>query len=87
MKSTQIFPIFISLTEAQEVSLCGGESKVYYSYSRVTIDKKGVKKQTIKSTTKVGKTNTIKVGTSSVSGLLKSLGINLSSLSSLLKFD
>lgn len=84
MKSTQIFPMFISLTEDQEVTLCGGESKVSYSYSRVTIDKKGAKKQTIKSTTKVGKTNTIKVGTSSVSGLLKSLGINLSSL---LKFD
>lgn len=84
MKSTQIFPMFISLTEDQEVTLCGGESKVYYSYSQVIIDKKGAKKQTIKSTTKVGKTKTIKVGTTSVSGLLKSLGINLSSL---LKFD
>ncbi|MCL6751239.1 hypothetical protein KBT16_09755 [Nostoc sp. CCCryo 231-06] len=46
MKSTQIFPMFISLTEDQEVTLCGGESKVSYSYSRVTIDKKGAKKET-----------------------------------------
>ncbi|MEH2241334.1 hypothetical protein [Nostoc sp.] len=81
MKSTQIFPMLISLTEDQEVSLCGGESNVSYSYSQVIIDKKGVKKQT----EKVVKTKTTK-GRTSVSGLLKSLGINLS-LSSLLKFD
>jgi hypothetical protein len=81
MKSTQIFPMFISLTEDQEVTLCGGESNVVsYSYSsQVIIDKKGAKKQ-IK---KVVKTKTTK-GKTSVSGILKSLGINLSSL---LKFD
>ncbi|WP_375503859.1 hypothetical protein [uncultured Nostoc sp.] len=79
MKSTQIFPTFTSLTEAQEVSLCGGESNVSYSYSQVIIDKKGVKKQT----KKVVKTKTTK-GRTSVSGILKSFGINLSSL---LKFD
>ncbi|BBD65600.1 hypothetical protein NIES4072_07250 [Nostoc commune NIES-4072] len=78
MKSTQIFPMFAPLTEAQEVSLCGGESNVV-SYSNIIIGKKGVKKQT----TKVVKTKTTQ-GRISVSGLLKSLGINLSSL---LKFD
>ncbi|MBD2246507.1 hypothetical protein [Nostoc sp. FACHB-888] len=83
MKSTQIFPMFTSLTEAQEVTLCGGETKevsyVYYSSTQVTHGKKGEKKQT----TKVVKTKTSK-GKTSVSGLLKSLGIDLSSL---LKFD
>ncbi|MCC5659077.1 hypothetical protein LC608_19275 [Nostoc sp. XA010] len=76
MKSTQILPMFISLTEDQEVTLSGGETNVVsYSYSQVIIDKKGVKKQ-IK---KVGKTKTTK-GRTSVSGILKSFGINLSSL-------
>ncbi|MBC6432809.1 hypothetical protein FM036_19480 [Nostoc sp. HG1] len=80
MKSTQIFPMFISLTEDQEVTLCGGESQVSYSYSKVIIDKKGVKKQF----KKVVKTKTTK-GRTSVSGILKSFGINLSSL--LIKID
>ncbi|MBD2725844.1 hypothetical protein H6G96_05785 [Nostoc sp. FACHB-892] len=77
MKSTQIFPMFISLTEDQEVTLCGGESNVVsYSYSsQVIIDKKGANKQ-IK---KVVKTKTTK-GKTSASGILKSLGIDLSSL-------
>ncbi|MDZ8227391.1 MULTISPECIES: hypothetical protein [unclassified Nostoc] len=84
MKSTQIFPMFTSLTEAQEVSLSGGESNIV-SYSYTTIDKKGKKKQIIK----VVKTNTPK-GKTSVSGLLKKIEIklpSLPSLSSLLKFD
>jgi len=80
MKSTQIFPMFTSLTESEEVSLCGGENKVSYSYSQVTIDKKGVKKQF----KKVGKTKTIK-GRTSASEVLKSVGIKLPrNLSSLL---
>jgi len=81
MKSNQIFPMFTSLTEAQEVTLCGGESKVV-SYTQI-IEEKGGKKQF----KKVVKTKTIK-GTTLVSGLLKSLGIKISiNLSSLPKFD
>ena len=80
MKSTQMLPMFISLTEDQEVTLSGGETNVVsYSYTQVTTGKKGEKKQT----TKVVKTKTTK-GRTSVSGILKSFGINLSSL---LKFN
>lgn len=81
--------MFISLTEDQEVTLCGGENHMvsYNSYNivtKVTNVKKGAKKQTVQSTVNVWKKKNIKVKTSSVSGLLKSLGINLPSL---LEFD
>ena len=65
MKSTQIFPMFMSLTETEEASLCGGKTllvfkKVSHNVIKVkgSAVKPGVKKQTIQSTsnTKVVKT-------------------------------
>ena len=65
MKSTQISPMFLSLTETEEASLCGGETQlVFKRYYHKVITVKGsagkpeVKKETVKSTstTKVVKT-------------------------------
>ncbi|MBW4424818.1 MAG: hypothetical protein KME50_10280 [Nostoc desertorum CM1-VF14] len=84
MKSTQIFSTFISLTETEESSVCGGESVVYssntviYSKGKSSWKKTQVKKQTVKSAKKVLKTAKI--------GKIAELGI-LKRLSSLLDFD
>lgn len=64
MKSIQICPMFISLSETEEESLCGGEtlnlSNGLYEGKVIKVKgssgKKGAKKQTVTSTTKVVKT-------------------------------
>lgn len=88
MKSTQISSMFISLTKTEEASLCGGENLVLSNgvYNgvvkkiKVASGKKGVKKQTVKSSTTLVTKKTTKVGKISQSELLNSLGLNLSSL-------
>ena len=67
MKSTQISPMFMSLTKTEEASLCGGKASIVFkqvSHNNNVIEvkrstgKSGVKKQTVQSTltTKVVKT-------------------------------
>ena len=87
MKSTQMSPMFMSLTKAEEASLCGGKTqllskKVYHKVITVkgSAGKPGVKKQTVQSisNTKVVKTtNKVEI----------SKGISFDLLSSLLNFD
>ncbi|MCC5646025.1 hypothetical protein LC607_24435 [Nostoc sp. CHAB 5824] len=90
MKSTQISPMFISLTETEEVSLCGGQSLVLsnglYEGKVLKVKgspgKKGVKKQTVTSTTVTSTTKVVKT-TKDVKipkGLLDELDGLLSSL-------
>ncbi|MEH2453517.1 hypothetical protein [Nostoc sp.] len=67
MKSTQIYPMFMPLTETEEASLCGGKTSIVFkqvshNYNVIEVKKAtgkpGVKKQTVQSTsnTKVVKT-------------------------------
>jgi hypothetical protein len=68
MKSIQISPMFISLTETEEESLCGGEtlklSNGLYEGKVIKVKgssgKKGAKKQTVTSTTVTSTTKVVK---------------------------
>ena len=67
MKSTQISPMFLSLTETEEASLCGGETKlVFKSVYHKVITVKGsagkpeVKKKIVQSAS-ITSTSTTKV--------------------------
>ncbi|WP_375469214.1 hypothetical protein [uncultured Nostoc sp.] len=89
MKNIQISPMFMSLTETEEASLCGGETllvskKVYHYHKVITVKgstgKPGVNKQTVKST------STTKVVKTTKKGEIPR-GKLFDSLSSLLDFD
>ncbi|MEH2382662.1 MAG: hypothetical protein V7K27_27880 [Nostoc sp.] len=65
MKSTQIFSMFMSLTETEEASLCGGS--VSFSNGNIikvksSLAKPGVKKPAVKSTSTTKVVKSIKGG-------------------------
>ncbi|MEI1373970.1 hypothetical protein PQG02_16890 [Nostoc sp. UHCC 0926] len=87
MKSTQISPMFMYLTETEEATLCGGETllfskRVYHKVITVkgSAGKPGVKKQTVQSTSNTKVVKTINKGKIPQ-------GISFDFLSSLLNFD
>ncbi|MEH1939359.1 MAG: hypothetical protein V7L01_03955 [Nostoc sp.] len=91
MKSTQISPMFISLTETEEEKLCGGESLVVskgaYINNVVKLKgepgKKGVKKQTVQSSSVESTVKVVKTSKDVKIPELKAL-LSLFDLSSLL---